>query len=312
MFHLIIVAAILFCPLLSPVVGILPPNKEEVENGTYESLIDYRRRLGIDFSYDTKHINPEYCRTLTEEECRRLDEREGELARKHRLFLNSKGRKELYRRSLQSQHPFRSGVSTVSGTLNVLVCLLVWSDHEGQRDLPPREDFNQIFNADDFSEELYPSGSIKRYFETMSYGDFSIDATVVEWAVTDNTEAFYSQPNRGRTAALLPAFAPVLDALSAEGFNFAPFDQDGDGNLDLTVFLHSGYDGLQGGTDAFGASADQRIAAHAFTGAEQSFWQSPTGFRLGPYAVASAFIGLQNFNSARIGVITHEMLHTWG
>ena len=271
--------------------------------------------------YRTRNINPVFCHTLTEEECRRLDELEGEQARRNRLFLTARGRRQLQQQQSQQQsqrnfqeasdrHPYRAGVSSTSGTLNVLVCLVIWSDHVDQRELPPKSTYEEVFNGEGTSDFI-PSGSVKRWFETSSYGEFSIQATVVDWLATDNTEAFFSFPNRGRSDAIIPAFTPVLQSLEDSGFDFSPFDSDGDGVIDLVVFVHSGYDGLQGGDDQFGVAADFRIAAHARSGCSpDTCWTSADGsFRLGPYAVASGYLGLLNFETARIGVFCHEMIH---
>lgn len=295
--------------LCFPLIWAIQPTEKETSNsGTYESLRDYRDRLGIQFKYQTHHINPEMCRTLSEDECQKLDEREGEYSRQNRLLLTHKGREEI-RRSLQD-HPFRTSLSS-TGTLNVLVFLITWSDHQ-DRELPPREDYEALFNANGVDDDLYPTGSIKTWFETSSYGEFSIQATVVDWVVTDNTELFYSDPNQGRSSALEPAFTPALEALEAQGFDFSPFDSDGDFRLDLTVFLHSGFDGSNSGTDCIsGATPDQRIAAHAFSGADGD-WRAESGYALGGYSVASGLRGTCELNIARIGVITHEMIHPFG
>lgn len=309
--NILILSLLIVWLSVSGTIAILPPSKQEIESRSFESLKEYRQRLGIDFQYRTRYLHPEFCRTLSEEECQRIDETEGENAKRNRLFLTSKGREHI-RRNLQEQHPFRFGVKTTSGTLKVLVCLLVWSDHEGQRELPPAGDYERLLNADDIDETLYPAGSINRWFETSSYGDFSIEATVVEWAVTDNTEAYYSQPNRGRTEALVPALDHLLERMGAQGFDFSPFDLDGDQVIDMTVFIHSGYDGANFGVDQFGASQENRIAAHARSGVTASTWMSPEGYVLGPYAVASGYVGINNFETARMGIILHEMLHTFG
>jgi M6 family metalloprotease-like protein len=190
------------------------------------------------------------------------------------------------------------------------VCLLVWSDHEGQRELPDRSIYEELFNSDGTSD-IIPSGSVKKWFETSSYGGFSIEATVADWVVTVNTEAFYSSPNRGRTDNIIPGFAPALQALDDSGFDFPKFDADGDGIIDMVVFVHSGYDGQQDGPDQFGVPADLRIAPHARPACTASTcWTSSDGaYQLGPYAVASGYMGLLNFDPARIGIVTHEMIH---
>jgi M6 family metalloprotease-like protein len=280
--------------------AILPPDPDAIENGHFESLNDYRRRLGIDFKYNTKHLNPEFCRTETEEDCQRMDEHFGKQVETNRKFLTPASRESLANeRNLEN-----------TGTLNVLVCLMKWSDH-ANRELPPFSDYDLLFNADQ-ADALDLSGSVNTWFKTSSYGQFDVKFTVIDSVVTDNTEAFYANPNRGRSEAIIPAFTPVLNALDNGGsFDFSPFDQNGDNVIDMVIFLHSGYDGVNGATDAFGATFDQRIASHARSAIGLD-WESSTGYSLGSFVVAPQMRGVQNANINKIGVITHELIHLFG
>jgi M6 family metalloprotease-like protein len=293
---------LLFAALSTSTWAILPPDPDAIKNGHFESLNDYRRRLGIDFTYDTKHLNKEFCRTETEEDCQRSDEHFGKQVEKNRKFLTTAGRE-----SLANERKLEN-----TGTFNVLVCLMKWKDHaEANRELPPFSDYDILFNAD-VADALDLAGSVNTWFKTSSYGDFDVRSTVIDFVVTDNTEAFYANPNMGRSLAIIPAFTPVLDALDNGGsFDFSPFDQDGDNVIDMVVFLHSGYDGVNGNTDAFGATSDQRIASHARS-ASSLDWQSSTGFSLGSFVVAPAMRGIQNVNINKIGVIVHELIHLFG
>jgi M6 family metalloprotease-like protein len=281
--------------------AILPPDPDAIENGHFESLNDYRKRLEIDFKYDTKHLNPEFCRTETEENCQRIDEHFGKHVEKNRKFLTPASRESLAKeRNLKN-----------TGTLNVLVCLMTWTDHVN-RERPPFSDYDLLFNADK-ADALDLPGSVNTWFKTSSYGQFDVQFTVIDSVVTDNTEAFYANPNRGRTEAIIPAFTPVLNALDNGGsFDFSPFDQDGDKVIDMVVFLHSGYDGVLGIPDCqTGATNDQRIGSHARSSFGED-WESSTGYSLGSFVVAAAMRGACNANINKIGVITHEMIHLFG
>lgn len=277
----------------------------------HESLEEYRQRMGINFKYAPKLLHPEFCRFLSEEECQRRDEKEEEMARSNRRFLTSKGREQIRRALQETIHPQRTDLSN-TGTLNVLVCLMVFTDHEGQRELPDPQNFDRLMNADDTDPILYPSGSVKTYFETISYGEFSIRATIADWVVTDNTEAFYAGVNKGRNQDFPNSFEPVLEALDAGGLDFTQFDNDGDGIMDLTVFLHSGYDALFEVDDCLtGAPPEDRIAAHALSTSLR--WFSSRDFIiLGTVSVASGLSGFCGSDIAQIGVIAHEMMHPFG
>jgi M6 family metalloprotease-like protein len=288
-----IVAGILtFAASSIPSITALSPNYPGYEkdcNCTWENVHAYRKRRGINYAYRTKFIHPELCRTRTEEQCQALDQGTMEDARrKRRLQLKS-------------------------GSLKVLVLLIQWTNH-ADKELIPMADIDQLFNSDEIDENLLPTGSVKRFFQVNSYNQLSIDATVVDWTMTDNTELFYSQlGDRGRDQGLQQAFRLPLEALDATGFDFTSFDQDGDGRVDMTVILHSGYDGLGGSTDCnTGALSSERIAAHATAAAPDFDWVSSDGVSLGGYVVASAYRMACNANIARIGVLVHEMFHPFG
>jgi len=198
--------------------------------------------------------------------------------------------------------------------LNVLVVLLQWTNHPNRNTAVPKEDYEAMLNNQGRDADLYPGGTVKDYFETASYGDFTMNFEVTPWLMTDYTEQqFTADGSQGRTQELQDAFTPVLEALDAELYNFKDFDSDFDRKIDMTVFLHSGYDGTFGGTECeTGITSQQRIASHARTGSDVSDWVSRAGYRLGAYVVAPAFRGACDLQIGRIGTIVHELIHPFG
>ena len=172
--------------------------------------------------------------------------------------------------------------------LNVLVVLLQWTNHPNRHTAVSRESYDKMFNGEGRDADLYPGGSVKEYFEAMSYGEFKVNFEVTDWIMTDYTEQqFTADGSQGRTPALQEAFRPALEFLDDDFFNFRPFDGNYDRNLDLTIFLHSGYDGSIGATDCeTGKTNTERVASHARLGALESTWRSKAGYTLGPYAVS--------------------------
>jgi M6 family metalloprotease-like protein len=290
------------------VVAYQPPPSQEANGTTAEHDHDYyQRRLGIKHNYIPKFIDPELCGKISEEQCRTIDMR--------RMREDDNEDNEAATKQKQQKQRKLQVLSPVNGTLKILVVLVQWTNHVGNKTLIPKEDVEKLFNSDDLDEDLFPTGSVKRFFETMSYNAMSIEATVSDWIPTDNTEFFYSQMgDRGRDPGLQLAFDLPLRTLEATALPFSDFDQNGDGALDLTVFIHSGYDGRIGNVDCnTGATSEQRIAAHSLSSAQQSTWQSLVdGKVLGAYAVASAFRGACDADIARLGVLVHEMLHPFG
>ena len=216
-------------------------------------------------------------------------------------------------RKLQS----RAVAST--GTLKVLVLLTRWTDHpDTARPLIPKDDIELLFNApaNTFDDDILIMGSINHYFETSSYGSMNIEATVIDWITTDNTELFYSTNNgdRGSGTGIQDAFQTPLNTLNEQGFDFSTVDGDNDGDIDLTILLHSGYDGVRDDADCeTGRLGEDRIRSHARSAALQSnFVSSQGGKILGPYVVAPAYRGFCNGQIARLGILAHEMLHPLG
>ena len=279
--------------------GTEPPDEELLAQG-YETVHQYRQRLGIEYNYTTQWITPEICRKLDPEECKALDE-----AFERGVLSNRKIMDEHKRRRLQQ------GIT--SSNMRVLVLLVQFSNH-GERPLVPPDDVETIFNSQEIDEELIPTGSVSKWFQVNSYGSFDITADVVPWQMDPESEQYYASfGDRGRHPELIKTMEPILEMLDESDFDFTPYDQDGDFILDLTVMLHSGYSGTFGGVDCeTGAISDNRIAAHATTAVGRSDWRSQQGHQLGSYAVASAYRGVCGALPARIGVIVHEMIHPFG
>jgi len=240
----------------------------------------------------------------------------------NKQFLTREGRKrhrqlgEANHNSIRGNNEFDRNLVADSSVseLNVLVVLLQWTNHPNRNSAIPRESYDKLFNGEGRDEQLYPGGSVKEWFETMSYGELTINFEVTDWIMTEYTEQrFTTDGSQGRTQELQEAFRPVLDFLDDDFFDFRTFDGNFDRKLDLTVFLHSGYDGAIGATECeTGITNKQRIASHARTGADESTWVSKAGYRLGPYAVAPAFREVCDLEIGRIGTIVHEMIHPFG
>lgn len=298
---------------IDPAIGTIPPHGDYPGNG-YETVHQYRRRLGIEFNYTTKWLSPELCRNHTELECQEWDEAFGRRIRSNRKFLTPSSREQLFN---TQERDLQRDLQT-SEKLQILVILVQWTNH-ADRVLIPSEDIYSLFNSESIDEALFPTGSISRFFDVSSYGQFEIVADILPWVMTDNSESHYASfGESGQSKELQNAFIPILDALDTSeglfGYDFSRYDRDQDGVLDMVVFLHSGYAAELGGEDCeTGAEASNRIASHASTSIDEAnAWASIQGYRLGAYTVNSAYRGRCNLEMARIGYIVHEMTHTMG
>lgn len=238
-------------------------------------------------TYDMQFINPALCGNHTLGECQEREEGMKRNARNLRNLVES------------------------TGYIRILVLLIQFTDH-AERIMPPMEAYDDLINGQELSDVI-PTGSMSQFILDNSYGKLRVEAEVVNWTVTDNTETYYSFQRSGLTEDLRFAYYPALDKLEKEGFDFSRFDQDGDGKIDTILMLHSGFAAEVGGTDCYtGVPYQARIWAHAMGGVTDN-WVSPsTGIQAGAYAVSTAIRGHCHSRPARIGVTTHEWLHLLG
>jgi M6 family metalloprotease-like protein len=104
-----------------------------------------------------------------------------------------------------------------------------------------------------------------------------------------------------------------LDRLDQNGIDWSQYDIDQDGVLDAVVVLHSGYGAELKGEDC-NTKRDyvSRIWSHAYANSFNSWTSADGKYRVGGYVVASAFRDRCGSEPARIGIMTHEFMHTFG
>jgi len=218
---------------------------------------------------------------------------------------------QLNEQQQQQQQQQRQLKPTGQVVLNVLVCLMQWTNHPDRDKAVAMEDYQAMFSNDGRDETLYPGGTLKDWFHTMSYGNFTMNFEVTPWIMTNYTEQEFNvthkrpeftangtdqesnqtqqedesdqewkKQKKDEQNELQRAFAPVLEYLDNDFYNFT--------KIDLTIFLHSGYDGSINGTDCeTGKTQNQRVASHARKEADISEWVSSSGYKLGAYLVSS-------------------------
>jgi M6 family metalloprotease-like protein len=204
-----------------------------------------------------------------------------------------------------------------AGKLKVLVILMQFEDHQDRQLIDPPE-IHTFFQAEGYDEDVIPTGSVKTYFQINSHESLEIDTLVVPWRVVGFTERDCSFGNSGMSKDFQKCFWPILDLLdelhldSSHLFNWADFDDNLDGFIDSLVIMHSGYGAEWGGVDSNGRTSDERIWSHSMA-AQEDTWRSPSYIiDVGSYCVTSVFRGLEGSAIARLGILVHEMLHTFG
>jgi immune inhibitor A len=289
--------------LLSGVTQSSEPNLEDRDD--FETVDNYRRRMGIEFHYKMRILSPELCRDSTEQECEEMEDDFFEQAERLRNLQNNQHQ--------NSTHDARNLQNTDStGTINVVVLLIRFTNH-ASRVLPDPSQIETLFNDPGQDEDITPTGSVSTYLETNSYGNLKINAFVApSWVDAAGDEQFCAQSTNGVNDDFMSCFLPALDALEDSGINWFDYDKDGDGRLDAVIVLHSGYANNQGAMDEDGVESSLRIQSHARS-SPQPPWTSPsTGISLGNFVVTSTYVGSADQNICRINVICHEFLHILG
>lgn len=105
------------------------------------------------------------------------------------------------------------------------------------------DEYRRFFNDAEYAA-ANASASVRTYLRTVSGGQADYEFTVTDWIVLPQPVAYYTaldpggQPSDGPVALLRDAVA----ALDRQGFDFAPYDNDGDGRIDLLGLVHRGSD----------------------------------------------------------------------
>lgn len=145
------------------------------------------------------------------------------------------------------------------------------------------------------------SGSFRDYYLAASYGLLTINSDVMGWYTAPFNKSTYGYSN-GFTAAV-PLIRMAVDSAEAHGVNFAQYDGDGDGSVDVVMVLHSGR-----GAEESGNNSD--IWSHRWVLAGASLQVSYDGKWINDYIIQPEKYGSTNITN--IGVICHEFGHALG
>lgn len=195
----------------------------------------------------------------------------------------------------------RAQVTT--GLVRNLVVLVRFADHVG-RTLPTPSDIDILMNQPGGDPVLADTGSVWDVFHVNSYGAVDLQSTVLPWVTVSGTEAFYANGVAGRSTRTHDLLKEALSLVDPT-VDFSTYDTDGNNYIDAITFLHSGYGGEFGGTDAFGAAYEDRIWSHQWEFTSE--WSSAEGVQVLNYNINSALWSTSGSEMAHIGVIAHEL-----
>lgn len=184
-----------------------------------------------------------------------------------------------------------------TGTHRVLVILIQYPNLTSNFS---RTTFNNFMNQTNFNS----TGSFKDYFTENSFNQLTLNTDVFGWYTAANNYTYYGNNNGTNRARQLGREA--IDAAEAAGVNFANYDNDGDGEVDGVIFVHSGPGAEQGAQTQF-------IWSHRSSlGTYSRFYD---GVLINDYMFnpeTRSPVGTANPRMVGIGVFCHEFGHILG
>lgn len=200
-----------------------------------------------------------------------------------------------------------------STVMKNLVVLMRFKDHT-DRMLPSIHDIDILMNHDGALSTI-PTGSVSDVYKRNSFGKFKIQSDIQEWVTISRTEAECADGANGYTDELVHCMREALDILSSRGIRFSDWDENGDGEFDGIMFLHSGYGAEFGSSDCHGQHYRSRIWSHKWTMPTRLHWSSSNihdNVTFNKYHISGATWGKCGSKIARIGAIAHETGHFLG
>lgn len=207
----------------------------------------------------------------------------------------------------QPKCPYDISVSAAvrpSGTVNIPVILITFNDRTPKYSAA---DFQDLLFGDTPTIVTGP-GSMKNYYDEVSYGNFSVSggpAGVQGWFTAGNGHDYYGKKwGYERAAELVAEAVRAADAT----IDFSKYDNDGDGYVDAVIIVHQGM-----GAESTGDLSD--IWAHRWT---------LSAARKGPVWVDGVWVNDYTMQAeecwrwkdvkamSSIGVFAHEFGHALG
>jgi immune inhibitor A len=201
-----------------------------------------------------------------------------------------------------------------TGAANVPVFLITFADT------------NPTYSPSDFNSLLFGSGtkSMRDYYTEVSYGKFTVSAGpggIQGWFRASNSHDYYGSNNASISGSVKDTWPgdlvyEAVAAADAAGFNFAPYDNNGDCAVDVVDIIHQG-----SGEDSSGLSTDIWSHHWSLSGAQAAgrshfgayVTKSPCAaggyVKVDEYAIQPELLGT---GLTTMGVFAHEFGHALG
>ncbi|MGQ9731748.1 MAG: M6 family metalloprotease domain-containing protein [Candidatus Zipacnadales bacterium] len=175
-------------------------------------------------------------------------------------------------------------------------------------------DTNTTYTTGDFQSLLFgASGSVSAFYAENSYGQYTVDSGpegIGGWYDASQTHDYYGANTAGSDSHAAELVIEAVKAADAAGFDFAPYDQDGDGYVDVVAVIHqgTGEDSSGDPDDIWPHRWDLNSAAAAGDGTGEVTTSS--GVKVNDYIIQSE--QLPGGAIRTIGVFCHEYGHGLG
>lgn len=207
--------------------------------------------------------------------------------------------REVIKRIRPLRLPRGRKVPPSTGTIYVPVILINFNDRSTSYSV---SDFEAIMFGN--YPSLAPQGSVKDYYTEVSYGNLTLAGEVTGWYLSDQGHDYYGY-NQGPTRAAELVREAVEEADLA-GFDFSPYDNDGDGYVDGVLVIHQGT-----GAEASGDYNDIWSHMWSLNGAGVGEYLTDDGVRVDIYSIQPEIFAWDG-QITTIGVIAHEFGHILG
>ncbi len=172
------------------------------------------------------------------------------IKRQDKALLMSKAREQMRKAQMAKISPGNPSPMYFphEGKPKVLVLLVQFSDVKFL-ETDPYQSFNDYLSGEapltDYGlRENRNYGSVRQYFHDMSDGQFEPQFDLVGPITLDETSAYYGAGSDNINDLLKDA---CRKAMNEKGVNFADYDSDGDGAVDLLYIIYAGFSASVGG-----------------------------------------------------------------
>ncbi|MEM1216252.1 MAG: M6 family metalloprotease domain-containing protein, partial [Bacteroidota bacterium] len=189
-------------------------------------------------------------------------------------------------------------VFPATGVRRALLLLIDYPDQLHQHTVG---EFDNFTNQSGYSANG-ATGSFRDYYLDISHGRLTIDTDVEGWYTSINNRAYYGVQDLANRqyGPARELVREAVDAAEAAGVNFANYDGDGDGYVDIVEIIHSGR-----GTEESGNPDDIWSHKSGLGGNSVTY----DGVTINEYIMQAEKYGS---NIANIGVLVHEFGHALG